>query len=140
MKPLNRDQIEGKVRGYLALKREVLCAYLFGSLASGREKASSDVDIAVLFSPGIDSERYTPIRLSMINELSRILDREIDVAVLNGASSFLKFQVIKYGSRIYEKEGRADRGFEARAIVEYLDFIPIRSKLEKGLIDHIKGA
>ncbi len=75
-----------------------------------------------------------------MDELSSILDKDIDVVILNKATSFLKFQTIKNGIRVYEQPTRANRDFEARSIMEYFDFRPIRRKLEAALINNIKGA
>jgi len=57
---------------------------------------------------------------------------ETYVVVLNSANSFLKFQVIKSWVRICEDKERKSRGFEARAIMEYFDFLHIRNRLERG--------
>jgi len=74
----------------------------------------------------------------MMDELSRILDKNIDIVVLNSANSFLKFQIIKSGLRLCEDKERKSRGFEARAIMEYFDFLPIRNRLEEALVNNIK--
>lgn len=132
--------IKDTIRDYFVTKKNVLCVYLFGSVATRKESKFSDVDIAVLFGTDVSQEEYSQKSLSIMDELSRILDRDIDVVVLNKASSFLKFQIIKYGLRIYEHPERTEHGFEARTIVEYLDFLPLRRRLETALINNIKGA
>jgi len=136
-----RVKTENSIRQYFAaLKDGVLCVYMFGSTAAGKDNKFSDVDIAVLFEPGFPKEQHTKQRLLIMDELSRIIDRDIDVVVLNEALSFLKYQIIKYGKRVYESPDRDNHSFEARAIVEYLDFLPIRRRLEKAMIDNIKKA
>ena len=74
-----------------------------------------------------------------MDEISRLIDRNVDIVVLNKASSFLKFQIIQSGTRIYERPDRAEHHFEAYAISEYLDFLPIREQLETALIHRVKG-
>jgi len=132
--------IENKIKGYFSSRKGVITVYLFGSVAAGKENRFSDVDVAVLFDPAMPPREYSDEILSIMDDLSRILDREIDVVALNNTGAFLKYQIIKSGVRIYEREGRAEHSFEARAIVEYLDFLPIRSMLEKAVISDIKGA
>ena len=126
------------IRDYFIRQKGVVCVYLFGSAGAGKTHKASDVDIAVLFGQDMPQQERSQRGLLIMDELSRILDKDIDVVVLNNANSFLKFQVIKNGLRVYEDKERRSRAFEARAIVEYLDFLPIRSRLEKALINNIK--
>ncbi len=90
--------IENRIKNYFDAQKEVLCAYLFGSTVTGKDNKFSDVDVAVLFDPNLAQDRYTEERLAIMDNLSRILNKDIDVVVLNEASSFLKFQIIKEGS------------------------------------------
>ena len=126
------------LKDYFSTQKEILCVYLFGSQARGRVNTYSDIDIAVLFEPNLTQEERTERRLSLMDNLSSILDKDVDVVVLNEASSFLRFQVIKEGRRIYERSDRSEHSFEARAIVEYFDFLPIRRRLETAMLNNIK--
>lgn len=132
--------IRNTIRDYFVKEKNVLCVYLFGSVATGKRNKFSDVDIAVFFDAGFPQEEYTQKCLSIMDDLSRILNRDIDVVALNVASSFLKYQIIKNGSRIYERSDRSEHSFEARAIVEYFDFLPVRRRLEMAIINNIKAA
>jgi len=132
--------IRETLKSYFAKQKNILCAYLFGSFASGKENKFSDIDIAVFFDDLTPRKEYSRFILSITDDLSALLDRNIDIAVLNNADSFLKFQVVKKGERIYERPDRRKRDFEARAIIEYFDFLPIRERLEAALISGIKGA
>lgn len=126
------------IRDFFKKDASVLAAYLFGSQAAGRAGKYSDVDIAVLFDEGLPQSRYADRQLAIADGVSRFAGREADVVVLNRASSFLKFQVLKEGMRIYEKPGRIGRSFEARAILEYFDYLPIKTRIENALIKRIK--
>jgi len=132
--------IKEAVRSYFAEQKNVLCVYLFGSAATGKENKFSDIDIAVLFDELTPRKEYSRLILLMMDSLSAVLDRDVDIVVLNSANSFLKFQIIKNGARIYERPDRRKRDFEAIAIIEYFDFLPVREKLEAALISGIKGA
>ncbi len=132
--------IKEAVRDYFAKQKDALCVYLFGSVAAGKENKFSDVDIAVLFDDRASHEEYSRRALLMMNEWSGLLDKNVDIVVLNDAASFLKFQIIKSGMRIYERPDRHSRHFESAAIVEYFDFFPIRNRLEAAMISGIKGA
>lgn len=126
------------IKSYFAKEKDVLCAYLFGSTATGKENKFSDVDIALLFDNDVSAAQYTQKCLSIMDNLSHILNKDVDVVILNSASSFLKFQIIKNGLKIYERPDRIGRDFEAKAIIEYFDFLPVRRKLEMALINSIK--
>ena len=131
---INTKQV---IKDYFVHKKQVLSVYLFGSVAKGKENRFSDVDIAVLFDFSVDKGRYTDKCLFIMDGLSKTLNRNIDVAVLNNASSFFKSHILKNGIKIYEKPGSNVNNFRAQSIVEYLDYLPIRKRLEKAVIDKI---
>jgi len=133
-------KIKNTLKSCFSAREDIVCVYLFGSQASGKQNVRSDVDIAVLFKSNLTREERTEKCLDLMNSLSSALDKDVDVAALNDASSFLRFQVIKNGQRIYERPGRSERGFEANAIVDYLDFLPIRRRLETAMLNNIKRA
>ncbi|MBU1121929.1 MAG: nucleotidyltransferase domain-containing protein [Candidatus Omnitrophota bacterium] len=126
------------LRDYFKTQKEILCVYLFGSEAVNKENKFSDVDLGVFLDDSIRQIFFTQKKISLIDEISRRLDKDVDIVVLNNSSSFLKFQVIKTGVRIYERADRSEHNFEAWAIIEYLDYLPIRKRLEKALIDKMK--
>lgn len=128
------------IEKYFSSHKDVVCAYIFGSFAKHTQNFYSDLDIAILLSSNIDEKEYIDRRIVIMDELSCILNLEIDVVILNTANTFLKYQVFKYGKRIYERMDRVGRAFEARAFLEYIDFLPIRNLLESGLIRKIKEA
>lgn len=131
--------IEDILKAYFPKYKEVLCVYLFGSIAVGKQRPSSDVDLAILFDFRVPESDYAQRQLTFMDEISRLLDRNVDVVVLNRTSSFLKFHVIQVGKRIYERSDRAEHHFEAYTIAEYLDFLPIQKRLEAALVHHLKG-
>ena len=117
----------------------ILAAYLFGSQARNKENRYSDVDIAVLFDTGIKKEEYTNLQIEIMNDLNDVLLKEVDVVILNRAALFLKYHVLKEGIKIYERGNRNEHNFEAQAIVQYLDFLPVKNRIERGMLAKIKG-
>lgn len=130
----------GLINGILKKEDFVLAAYLFGSQAKGAAHKDSDVDIAVLFAQQLKPEEYTDKQIAIMNNISQALNREADVVVLNSASLFLKYHILKEGVKIYERPGRDERSFEAKAITEYFDFLPIKNRIENALLNKIKEA
>ena len=114
--------------------------YLFGSIASSKDNEYSDVDLACLFDQDLPRRDYAARSLVIMDELSGRLDKNVDIVALNQASSFLKFQIMRDGLRVYERVGRTKRNFEARAIMEYFDFLPVKRRMETALINSIKEA
>ena len=123
-----------------SLKRDnsLLAIYLFGSRASGKARKYSDIDIAALYDEKVDKKEYTDKRIEIMTAVSELLDREVDVVVLNQAPPILKYHILKYGMRLYERSNRQEHSFEVQAIQEYFDFLPIRSRMEQGLIRKVK--
>ena len=125
---------------YFSTKPEVLCVYLFGSAAKGKENVHSDIDIAVLYDDSILTSEYADKQIAVSVELSRLLNRNVDIIILNQAGPYLKFQIFRDGVRVYEHPKRSDREFEAHSIIEYFDFLPIKNLLESSLIKRLKEA
>ena len=92
--------------------------YIFGSLAKGNHRKSSDMDIAILINGEIDG--WT--KLNIFGALVDIFKREdIDLVILNNVNEVLRFQVIKYGKIIYMKNLYTKVMFESRTMSEYMD-------------------
>ncbi len=136
---LGKKELE-KISNVFKKESAILAAYLFGSYISGNPNRYSDIDIAVLFDNAVNPKEYTDKQIDMVVDLSRLLGREADVIILNRAGSFLKYNVLKNGLRVYERPDRNGRSFEARAMVEYFDFLPIKNRIEEGILSKIKKA
>ncbi|WP_169719341.1 type VII toxin-antitoxin system MntA family adenylyltransferase antitoxin [Desulfovirgula thermocuniculi] len=107
---------------YLEEQPDVLAAYLFGSLARGRGRAGSDVDIAVLFAPSL-SEKTARFerRLEMELALEERLGLPAQVVDLEAASPELQHQVRLHGRLLVDKDRNRRVAFEVRARRNYLD-------------------
>jgi hypothetical protein len=101
-------------------EKKVAVAYLFGSRAVKVETSHSDVDLAVLLFEA--SKKLFEYYLYLVSNLSRILENEVDLIVLNNSPPLLQHQVIKHGKIIYCRDEEARITFEARVQSEYLDF------------------
>ena len=126
------------VRNSLKRDNSILAIYLFGSHASGKAHKYSDVDIAMLYDENVDKKEYTDKRIEIMTAVSESFNREVDVVVLNQALPMLKYHILRYGMRLYERSNRQEHSFEVQAIQEYFDFLPIRNRMEQGLIKKVK--
>jgi predicted nucleotidyltransferase len=91
---------------------------LFGSQKTGKQKAGSDLDIAVLFKTPPEGMAL----LHYINTLSELTGAEIDLSVLNRASAFMRHQVFKSGVPLLIKDSVIYRRFREKTITDYLEF------------------
>jgi predicted nucleotidyltransferase len=93
-------------------------------------RPSSDVDIGVLFKtvPHIDATN------DVIEELSSILQREVDLVVLNHASPVLRMQILKKGILLYASDRRYFHNFFTDTINQYDDLKRIRKNCEESIL------
>lgn len=117
-----QEEIINIVSQYLAHQPDITTAYIFGSLARGRFRPESDIDIAVLFSPNITDklERFER-RLELEIALQEKLHRPVQVIDLMEAPLLLQHQVRKYGKLILEKDHRQRVCFEVNSRRRYFD-------------------
>ncbi len=114
--------------------------YLFGSQASGKVWGESDVDLAVLLSPGVSRDRYGAIRVELISELMSVFEsNKVDVVILNDAPPLLTYEgIIRGGRLLFEKDRLARIRFEVRAFQEYVDTAPLREVQNRYLKEAIR--
>ncbi len=118
----------------LAADEEVLAAYLFGSQARGEAGSLSDVDVAVWLRgvPSVSESHHR--HLALIGAAASALKSdEVQVVVLNTAPPLLAHRVLRDGRLLVDRDPRARVRSETAVILEYLDTIPLRSELSRGL-------
>ncbi len=94
--------------------------YIFGSAAKKRAKPK-DTDIAVLLKKPCTGMAGLNYRMKLTDDLETIFTKPVDLVILNTAASFLRFQVTKYGSLLFERTARLNAHFRYRAISDYLN-------------------
>jgi predicted nucleotidyltransferase len=102
---------------------DIVCIYLFGSLARGQGHRKSDVDIAVLFVTDPPST-LDGLGLELGNALERHLGRPVDLVVLNRAPVDLIHRVLRDGILIHDRNPAARIRFEVQARNAYFDLLP----------------
>ncbi len=75
---------------YFSSRLDVRLAFLFGSAARGRLSRSSDVDVAVYFEGQYSSEEN-----SLWRDLETLLDRDVDLLVLNKDNPTLAWSAMR---------------------------------------------
>ncbi|WP_371258231.1 nucleotidyltransferase domain-containing protein [Thiohalocapsa sp. ML1] len=111
---------------------DLVCAYLFGSVARGEDRPGSDVDVAVLLRD--DPPRtLAGLHLDLADRLTAALGgRKVDLVVLNRAPADLVHRVLRDGVLLLELDRSARIRFEVRARNEYFDLLPYLREYRRG--------
>jgi len=93
---------------------------LFGSVARGRSRPGSDLDVAVLCDGPADLDALYLLLAP------RLATDALDLTDLRRAGSLLAFQVARHGRLLYERDPSAFRSFQSLASRRYCDTDKLR--------------
>lgn len=98
-----------ELKEYFKNQKNISMAFIFGSFAKGQHLPDSDIDIAVYFNPAgrvleWEEDTFYPEEDRIWRELENLLDREVDLLVLNRAASTMASKVLKTGLPIFIKD------------------------------------
>jgi len=111
---------------YFNKQKDVTFAMLYGSVAKNKVTPLSDLDVAVFFCQEMNQEQMGEMQIEITCDLMNLCEmNNIDVTILNLASPFLKFQVIKSGQLLKCRNKNEFYGFKARVLGEYQDIKPM---------------
>ena len=109
-----------KAEKYLAQRSDISFAYLFGSLAHGKPKPLSDVDIAVYF---ITTADLGEKKMEVLGALMELLETdEIDLIILNTAPLTLQKRIVENKKIIVDKAPFLRNTYESLILRKYFDF------------------
>ena len=101
-------------------EKQVIFAYLFGSLAKGKQHPLADVDIAVYLKT---LETLADYKVELFLKLSDVLGTsEIDLVILNTAPISLAGRILQGRRIIIDKEPFKRHLYESLTLREYFDF------------------
>jgi predicted nucleotidyltransferase len=114
-------------------KHRVELAVLFGSRASSREGANSDVDMAIALEPGASGCD----KLEMLLDLDGLFQHRVDLVVLTPETDpLLRHEIFSRGRPVFESREGLFMERKAAAWHGWLDTAPIR-EMEKRRLDRI---
>ncbi len=121
-----RDQVVPKLKEcFRTGAADIVAAWLFGSVARGRERADSDVDVGVLLAGGRPKSLADLDHVASLQDrLSRAIGRQVDLVVLNDAPPDLVYRVLRERMLLFERDHGRRIEFEVRARNEYFDLQP----------------
>jgi predicted nucleotidyltransferase len=115
------------------LRREIqglAGVYLFGSHATGAERAGSDVDLAIFAGRALSQDKVLGVR----ERVSAALLREVDLVDLAAASTILQMQVMQDGRLIAAPDAHRVGLFELRVLRDYRDLKTRRAGIEADIV------
>ena len=113
---------EKKVVKFLSKQKHVKLAYLFGSVAKGKEGKLSDVDLAVFLDESLNKKEILNLQLKLISELTSILKTDkVDLTVMNNAPLSLNYEIIKANHPLLVRDEGKRIDFEHGILSRYLD-------------------
>ncbi len=123
--------IEPALRALLATQsREIIAAYLFGSVARGGAGPRSDVDVAILCAT-TPPATLEGLPLDLEGQIEVRLGRPAQVVVLNTARADLVHRVLRDGVLQLDRDPSARIRFEVGARNEFFDLQPILSRYRR---------
>ena len=99
-------------------------AILFGSLAAGRARADSDLDLAVDAGHRLTAGE----KLALMNELSERTGRPVDLVDLHAVGEPLLGQILRHGKKMLGG-GTCYANLIRRHLFDQEDFLPYRTRI-----------
>lgn len=116
--------IDAQLREVFAHFPGIELAVLFGSVAAGRQRTDSDLDIAVAAKQVLTNDE----RMALVSALAEHTGRSVDLIDLNGVSEPLLGQIVRHGRRVLGSD-TSYGGLISRHVFEQADFMPYRTRL-----------
>lgn len=116
--------MDAQLNEILAHFPKIALAVLFGSVALGRERADSDLDIAVAAKQALTADE----KIALIDALAESTGRPIDLIDLKLVSEPLLGQIVRHGRRILGSDTLYG-DLISRHLFEQADFMPYRTRL-----------
>ena len=126
-------ELEERLRQVAASWPEIRLAVLFGSMARGEGRPSSDVDIGLILEP-----YSAEVRFRVDAQLGRAAGREVDTVLLDKASPLLRFEATRDGVLLFEREEGLWIAFQAKAMVDWWDWAPTARKIQRAIIEDLR--
>lgn len=99
-----------KLKEYFEKRDDIAFAYLFGSAANGKIRKEGDIDIAIYFLPDNNEVEWEmhgkdfPEEARIGLELERLLNKDIDLVILNRARPIIADEILRKGTMISNKD------------------------------------
>ena len=99
----------------------VEAVYLFGSVAEGRARPESDLDLAVVPRDQSVGEQ----KLEMLKRLAAAGFERVDLVFLDGSDQILQFHAVRQNRPLYTTQGFSHGSFFSLTLRQYQDLEPL---------------
>lgn len=111
------------ILAYFGKRNEVVTLFLFGTFTTPKEGHHSDIDLAVLLAPGeFNEQNYEVFKAEYYQATPDFSMRSVDIVILNTAPAYLKYEILKTGSILMDRNPEMRRFFTALTLQEYFDY------------------
>lgn len=124
--------LEKIIQEYFDPIAEIISVDLFGSYAQNRQSDKSDVDIAILCDRNSIPDPLKQI--SWREDLSDLLQKEIDLVCLNTASPIIGMQVEQTRKNLLLKNPREYANYQMALYTDYAELKEWRAPMEKDIL------
>ena len=108
----------------------IVAVYLFGSMARGTAKSTSDIDLGLLYAELPASDLLAqPFLLE--GELGELLGRRVQCVILNNAPVDLVHRILAERSLLLDLDPSMRISFEVRARNSYFDLVPFLDRYRR---------
>ena len=125
--------IHENLKSFFGNKKDIVAAYLFGSYADGKERISSDVDLAILFD-NRDREAVNQRLDEYLVALSRNIRKDVHLIAMDFAGEGLLKQIFKKGRCLVVNDSKKLAYFKMIALRKIVNFEYYRSQMQKGIV------
>lgn len=108
----------------LAKEPDIAFASVFGSVATGKARPDSDLDVGILTDAPLGIAR----RRALVEMLAQTVGRPVDLIDLREAGPVLLMSALN-GKRLIGRGGRTNAALLSRAWTDAADFLPVRERL-----------
>lgn len=109
----------------LAARSEVRLAILFGSRATGRADANSDIDLAVATEQRLDAEA----KIELIETIAGKFGLPVDLVDLRQVGEPLLGRILQHGRRLVDRDSALLAELYKRHLFDSADFLPYRRRM-----------
>lgn len=86
---------------YLVNQKYILLAYLFHPQTMDNPQPDGHMDLAVVLQEGLSNFKKTILRFKLMVDLGNILNKHVEVTILNNIPSILRQQATKFTKPIF---------------------------------------
>lgn len=105
---------------------QIVAIYVFGSIATGRDRTGSDIDIAIMVRDSIGGME----RVQLETSLSNLLRKDVDLIIFGDATPLLRHQILNDGYLVFENDPKERVRQEVAARRDYLDSVGLYKVIE----------